>query len=93
MNLFKPENEFKVGWCPICNQGWQVIIMDADTGKLFVQCEECLSVWDNPRDLKMPQKALSNGIDLIEDVPPYEKIAKEGLEQYLITEVQENSSM
>ena len=61
MNLFKPENEFKVGWCPICNQGWQVIIMDADTGKLYV--------------------------------PPYEKIAKEGWEQYLITEVQENSSM
>lgn len=87
MNLFTSENEFRVGWCPICNQGWQVIIMDAGTEKLFVQCEECLCVWENPRDIKMPEKVVSNGIGLIDYIPLYEEIEKEGWEQYLITEV------
>lgn len=84
--MSKPENEFKVGWCPICNQGWQVIIVDIVTGKLFVQCEECLSLWDNPGDVKIPQKALSNSNDLIEDIPLYEEIVREGWEEYFITE-------
>lgn len=90
MNWLKQENEFKVGWCPICNQGWQLIIMDADTGKLFVQCEECLSLWDHPIDVTSPKKVLSNSNDLIEDIPLYEEIVKEGWEKYFITERWEN---
>lgn len=87
MNLQQgSENEFIVGWCPICNQGWQVIIRDTITGKLFVLCEECLSLWINPTDAKTHQKALVGKNDLIEEIPSHEDIEKAGWSRYLMSE-------
>lgn len=40
--------EYKVTWCPICNQGWVEIVKDINTQKLFCCCSECESEWDNP---------------------------------------------
>ncbi len=77
------ENMFKVGWCPVCNQGWQVIMKDENTERLFVLCEECLSVWDSPLDIKMPHKA-SSATNLMEALPSYKEVEREGWVQYLI---------
>lgn len=75
MDLLKePENEFKVGWCPICNQGWQVIVKDTDTEKLFIMCEECLSLWDHPLNIKMGKKALDKIIGLMRSSPHIGKL-------------------
>lgn len=88
MDLSKePENEFKVGWCPICNQGWQVIVKDTDTEKLFIMCEECLSLWDHPLNIKMGKKALDKNNWIDEVIPTYREIERAGWVRYLVEEV------
>ena len=77
------ENVFTVGWCPVCNQGWQVIMKDEGTERLFVLCEECLSVWDNPLEIKMPHKA-SSATNFMETLPSYKEVEREGWVQYLL---------
>lgn len=34
--------------CPICQQGRQMVRCEISTGKLYLRCEECDSVWDEP---------------------------------------------
>ena len=52
----KYEDQFKVGWCSICNQGWQVITQTSDR-TLTVCCEECMSARPMPEDINGPAKA------------------------------------
>lgn len=44
------EFEFKIGWCPFCNQGWAEIVKDISDNDLRVMCSECYTVWNSPQD-------------------------------------------
>ncbi|AKB32387.1 hypothetical protein MSSIH_1697 [Methanosarcina siciliae HI350] len=44
--------QYKVAWCPICNQGWVEIAKDTSSKELFLFCEECESEWDDPLNIK-----------------------------------------
>ena len=89
---YKYEHQFKVGWCPICNQGWQVIMKDRD-GTLMIGCTECLSKWMHPGDAK-DQKKVSSSDDLslkagekpYDWVPTYQEILEQGWDKFLTTE-------
>jgi hypothetical protein len=64
---------YHVGWCPFCNQGWQVVVRDRNTHGLFIRCQECLSEWDSPeaakgRKLAVFQKHESEGYATREDL-------------------------
>lgn len=41
----------KVGWCPVCAQGWVQIVKDVTTQDLFVCCSECETEWKSPNDI------------------------------------------
>jgi hypothetical protein len=36
--------DFKIGWCPFCNQGWAEIVENTESKKLLVQCSECETI-------------------------------------------------
>lgn len=42
---------FKVKWCPVCNQGWVKIVKDKESGRLFLCCDECESEWLSPDNI------------------------------------------
>lgn len=44
--------EYKVIWCPVCNQGWVEIVKDKETQKLFLCCSECETEWLDPSNIK-----------------------------------------
>ena len=46
--------EYHIGWCPVCNQGWQEVLRDRSTHDLFIRCDECLVEWDLPVAAKDP---------------------------------------
>ena len=43
--------DFKVQWCPICNQGWVEIVKDTVSGQLFCCCSECENEWDDVKNI------------------------------------------
>ena len=43
------ENNFHVGWCPFCNQGWINIYKDSGNDKFLLLCDECDTIWDDPK--------------------------------------------
>lgn len=85
------EHQFKVGWCPICKQDWQVILKDRD-GSLMIACTECLSKWPHPEDAKDPKKVSGGSDDLClkagekpcDWVPTYQEILEHGWDKFLI---------
>ena len=81
---YKYEHQLKVGWCPICNQGWQVIMKTAD-GTLAVCCEECMSAWPSPEDINDPAKATFDEFGL-EGMPTHQEILEQGWDKFLTTE-------
>ena len=50
-----------MGWCPVCNQDWQVILKSSD-GTLAIVCLECLSRWLHLEDAKEHQKVAGDFI-------------------------------
>lgn len=76
------EGQFKVGWCPICNQGWQVVMQTTD-GRLAVRCEECMSAWPTPEDINDPIKATFNELELV-SAPTYQELVECGWDEFLI---------
>lgn len=46
---------YQIGWCPLCNQGWQVVRRERHSHHLFIRCEECLTEWDSPAAAKDPK--------------------------------------
>ena len=50
--MMKNINEkYKCGWCPLCNQGWIIIVKDIQTSNLYLRCAECDTEWINPYKL------------------------------------------
>lgn len=75
--------KFKVGWCPVCNQGWIQIVKDVKTHKLFLLCSECESVWHDPKDIKSAKKAKRiNELNITK--PTIKEIKEIGWDKYLI---------
>ena len=48
-------NEYKVDWCPLCDQGWVIIVKDIQTSNLYVCCKECESEWKSPHEITQEQ--------------------------------------
>ncbi|WDU78851.1 hypothetical protein [Lysinibacillus sp. G01H] len=44
--------EFKVGWCPFCDQGWVEIVKNQMTEELLLCCNECDTNWNNYDEFK-----------------------------------------
>ena len=39
---------YKIAWCPLCEQGWVVIVKDKHTSQLYAYCTECETEWNDP---------------------------------------------
>ncbi|WP_197144221.1 hypothetical protein [Lysinibacillus sphaericus] len=48
-------NEYKVDWCPLCDQGWVIIVKDIQTSSLYLCCKECESEWKSPYEITQEQ--------------------------------------
>jgi hypothetical protein len=64
---------YHTGWCPFCNQGWQVVERRRNVQGLFIHCQECMLDWDSPETAKAPnlgvfQKYDSEGYATREDL-------------------------
>lgn len=75
--------DYKVKWCPICNQGWVEIVKDVRTGQLFCCCSECESEWDDASNI-VPEE--TNSPEKYEQIcdPNEEEISKKGWDRYII---------
>ena len=38
---------YKIAWCPLCEQGWVVIVKDKQTSQLYAYCTECETEWND----------------------------------------------
>ena len=75
----------KVAWCPICNQGWVEIFKDKTTNKFFVICDECESLWEHPKFIKITDLATSAfETDFEITVPTEDEIKLKGWDKYII---------
>ncbi|WP_094229255.1 hypothetical protein [Methanolobus psychrotolerans] len=74
--------QYKVTWCPVCNQGWVEIAKDVNSKRLFLLCEECESEWDEPNNIKN-STSTRDKYGLIE-VPLLEEIRKKKWDQYIV---------
>ena len=43
---------YKAGWCPLCRQGWIIVVKDIRASVLYLCCAECETQWENPNRLK-----------------------------------------
>ena len=48
---FVSTNNYRVAWCPICNQGWVEIVKNRKSGLLYLCCDECKAEWTNPEEI------------------------------------------
>lgn len=44
-------NNYRVAWCPICNQGWIEIVKEEKSGLLYLCCDECEAEWTTPEEI------------------------------------------
>lgn len=42
---------YRVAWCPVCNQGWVEIVKEEKSGSLYFCCDECEAEWTDPEDI------------------------------------------
>jgi len=40
--------DFKVSLCPVCCQGWVIIVKEIESQKLSLYCQECETEWMEP---------------------------------------------
>ena len=54
--------EFKIGWCPFCDQGSAEIVKDVKTETLLIICSECDTQWNCPLDYQnnKPQNRITS---------------------------------
>ena len=77
--------EFKVKWCPICNQGWVEIVKDTVSGQLFCCCSECENEWDDVKNISNKSCNAEYKYGDITD-PDYEEIKEKKWDIYIIKE-------
>jgi len=76
--------EFKVKWCPVCNQGWVEIVQDKVSKTLFLCCTECETEWVQPDEVNV-ENGTQNRFGLVEN-PSKDVIESKGWERYIINE-------
>lgn len=79
------ENNSRVAWCPICDQGWVEIAKDKTTKELFVYCTECETEWDSPEYVEVKNKGSFGKYGEIES-PTYEEILNKGWKIFILKE-------
>jgi len=75
--------EFKVAWCPYCDQGWVEIVKSVISGKLCLVCSECDTVWSKPEDVRLDHPAIDQEIGRVE-VPTLEVIQAAGWDKNIM---------
>jgi len=78
--------EFKVGWCPFCNQGWAEIEKDIRHDELIIVCSECDTVWKSPQDFKNnePLRGYQHDDSFRTSKPTENEIQQKGWEPYIL---------
>ena len=67
---------YKIAWCPLCEQGWVVIVKDKQTSQLYAYCTECETEWNDPAKGIKEESCLPFGA-FGQFVPPtFEEISK-----------------
>ena len=74
--------DFKVKWCPVCNQGWIEIVKDKKSGELFLCCSECETEWSDPSNMTS-STGTHDKFGIIES-PTLEEIQTKGWEKFII---------
>ena len=75
--------DYKVKWCPICNQGWVEIVKDSYSGELFCCCSECENEWDDVDTINRNSCNYPYKHGAIED-PDIAEIIEKKWDKYLI---------
>mgnify|MGYP001782236288 FL=1 len=74
---------YKIAWCPLCEQGWVVIVKDKQTSQLYAYCTECETEWNDPTKGIKEESCLSFGT-FGQFVPPtFEEISKSDWYKYI----------
>ena len=74
---------YKIAWCPLCGQGWVVIVKDKQTSQLYAYCTECETEWNDPTKGIKEESCLSFGT-FGQFVPPsFEEISKSDWYKYI----------
>ncbi|MBW7453043.1 hypothetical protein ACFOLF_21265 [Paenibacillus sepulcri] len=47
--------QYPISTCPICKQGWVVIVKEVVSNKYFVNCNDCETEWENPESFLMKE--------------------------------------
>jgi hypothetical protein len=75
--------EFKVAWCPYCDQGWVEIVKNTLSGDLLILCAECDTIWRNPEDIPLDKPAIDYLVGRVE-APSFEAIKAIGWDKNII---------
>ena len=63
--------------CPRCHQDALYVMKRADTGRLYLHCEECEEAWNHPEDVSRPGKSFL-GLDIDGSYASVEEIEESG---------------
>ncbi len=74
--------DFKIKWCPICDQGWVQIVKEKTTGTLFLCCSECETEWSNPEQIFI-ENGTQDMYGYIEE-PTMDEVKKIGWDGFLM---------
>ena len=76
-------DRYKIAWCPLCEQGWVVIVKDKHTSQLYAYCTECETEWNDPAKGIKEESCLPFGA-FGQFVPPtFEEISKSDWYKYI----------
>lgn len=76
--------EYKVAWCPYCDQGWVEIVQDSITEKLLLLCSECDTVWEKPEDIALDKPSTGHLVINLVKKPVLADIQAIGWDQNII---------
>jgi len=77
------DNDFKVAWCPFCNQGWVEIVKDSGNDDLVLICAECYTTWKEPGNITLDNSIRYEFLGMAE-TPSLNEIKKIGWENFLL---------
>lgn len=73
---------YRVAWCPVCNQGWVEIVKEEKSGLLYLCCDECEAEWTNPEEIRVCGKGSRCRFGQVV-APALEDIKAKGWERYI----------
>lgn len=73
-------------WCPICDQGWVLIVKEIKAGLFYFCCEECEAEW-NINDQITNTTCLPFDMYGKYEFFTEEELRKNGLDKYVIKEI------